>query len=164
MAHGYRLERLRRERQKALANGDTRRAAKLGIREQRVERKLAPHRLLALGMVDPEMDAIEIASAAGLAKHPVRLAPSGPAAQTGPATQTGQAAQAGQARRNGRGAPAGRVSAMSPASAPNIDRLPGGGRSGPKHRSVMDDAREVAARRKRQLGWGSEQPRSRREA
>ena len=160
MAHGHRMERLRRERQKALANGDTRRAAKLGVREQRVDREHARHRLLALGMVDPEVDAVEIASAASLAKHagrstppsgiPVQTAQGGQAARTG---QAGRAAQTGHARRSGREAPAGRPPSSFPVSAAQIDRVPVGVRPESQRSSVMDDAREVAARRKRQLGW-----------
>ena len=91
MAHEHRLERLRRERQKALANRDTRRAAKLGDREQRIEGKQARHQMVALAMLDPEMDAVEVASVASVAK---RVGGSSP--RSGAVPQTGQVAQAGQ--------------------------------------------------------------------
>src|SRR4029077_15060375 len=55
------LERVRRERQKALASGDTRRAAKLGAREQRIEGERARRKRLAEAMLDPELELGEIA-------------------------------------------------------------------------------------------------------
>ncbi len=149
IAQGKRLERLRHERQKALANGDTRRAAKLGVREQRIEGKQARHQTLALAMLDPEMEAVEIASVASATKRASGSAPPGSVAHTGQAP------------------------VKPPATAPrseirhvdlgHVERRSGGGQQEQQRSSVMDDAREVAARRKRQLGWGTDQPRPRSE-
>lgn len=153
VAHGYRLERLRRERQKALVNGDTRRAARLGVREQRIEGEQARHEMVALGMIDPEMEAVEVVSIAGMAKP----GPPPPSSSS----RSGSVSQTGQLTRPGRGAQSGQAATKSSAGAPripNVDRRPGGEQRVPQRSTVMDDAREVAARRKRQLGWGPEQP------
>ncbi len=173
MAHGHRLERLQRERQKALANGDTRRATRLGVRQQRVEREQARHRMLALGLVDPELDVVELAAVASMPKRgagaaqpaasgrPVaqrgHRAPAGrdqPATPTGlspgaPPSRVGRATHLGRTGQRPPDAPADRVSGVSDASGPQSER------DAPRM-SVMDDAREVAARRKRQLGWATE--------
>jgi hypothetical protein len=117
------LERVRRERQKALAEGDAQRAAKLGAREQRVEAKLARHQALALEMADPELGVSELMADATAIRH-----------------------IGGSGSRGG-----GAASGDSPGSAATGPPL-----STKRRSSVMDDARDVAARRKRQLGWEAE--------
>ncbi len=154
------LERVRREREKALANGDTRRAAKLGAREQRIEGKHARREMLALAMVEPEIEAGELAASAMAGRHA-----GGKGAQNGrvgggqPAGGHSQAVgPAGGRGREGPQAP--RSSLQDPlSSTAGIRRA--GEQGGARERarqssSVMDDAREVAARRKRQLGSGPE--------
>jgi len=119
-----RLERVRRERKEALASGDTRRAAKLEKREQRVERKLIRHQMLAVGMLDPEVEVGELMSGA---------------------MASGRLVQNNRASGANAGVPAGgQASEVQPQFARPPSR-------------VMDDARAVAARRKRQLGWEPEE-------
>ncbi|MGA7706060.1 MAG: hypothetical protein WB998_14345, partial [Solirubrobacteraceae bacterium] len=97
MVHVHRLERLARERQTALASGDSRRATELGVREQRVEREQARHHSVALGIVDPEVGAVEIASIASVATQARRSGPpSRPSVRPGPAAQTAQAGRLAQ--------------------------------------------------------------------
>jgi hypothetical protein len=122
------LERIRRERQKAIVEGDTRRATELGVREQRVEAKLAGHQALALEAVDPELGVGELMADATAIRHIGGKDPQGGGAASG-----------------------GAESGESPG--PPADNPPG---SAKRRSSVMDDAREVAERRKRQLGWGTE--------
>ena len=119
-----RLERVRRERKEALASGDTRRAAKLEKREQRVERKLIRHQMLAVGMLDPEVEVGELMSGA---------------------MASGRLVQNNRASGADAGMPAG---GQASEAQPQFAR--------PRSR-VMDDARAVAARRKRQLGWEPEE-------
>lgn len=117
------LERVRRERERALDEGNTRRAATLGAREQRVEAKLAERQASASDGVDPELAVGELMTEATAARHV--------------------------------GANGGHDRAMRSESSivpPGVD-----GFGAPEQRSsVMDDAREVAAGRKRQLGWDVE--------
>ncbi len=128
LEHSRQLERVRRERQKAITEGDTKRAAKLGAREQRVEAKLARHQELAVEAVDPEIGVGELMADAAAIRH-----------MGGSDFQGGDVASGGPASGNSAGAVAGDPLTFA------------------KPRpSVMDDAREVAARRKRQLGWESE--------
>ena len=177
MAHRKRLERLRHERQKALANGDTRRALELGAREQRIEGKRERRGTLAMAMLDPELELGEVASMASVAGHS-----GGERTRSGSAmarhasvdhravgrsqTMRPQAADVGQGlvQKGGSTPPSGlradprAVDALRGSVAPQ-------GREGARHEStVMDDVREVAARRKRQLGWGPEQPPPERES
>jgi hypothetical protein len=115
---------VRREREKALERGNTRRAAKLGAREERVEHKLARRDMLALGILDPEVEVGELAAAAIASRHiATRGGSSGRAAGVSAGVQTGEAQ-------------------------PQFAR--------PRSR-VMDDAHAVSARRKRQLGWETEE-------
>jgi hypothetical protein len=117
------LKRVRHERQKALDNGDTRRAATLGAREQRVEAKLAKRQMPALEGVDPELAVGELMADAIATRH---IGVNGV-----------------------HGSEMGSENSPGP---PGVDAL-----ETAKQRSrVMDDAREVAAGRKRQLGWDVE--------
>lgn len=120
LAQSGQLERVRRERQKALAKGDTQRVVKLGVREQRVEAEHARHRALALEVADSELGVGELMADAMAIRH------------IGGSGSKGGGATA-------RNSP-GPMAADSPVDAR-------------RRSSVMDDAREVAARRKRQLGW-----------
>jgi len=150
----------------------TRRAAKLGFREQRIEGEQARHQMIALAMLDPEMEAVEVASVASMAKRAGGSSP-----RSGSVPQTGHAPQTRQGAKTGRSAPSGQTPTMPPVGAPGspnvqaptkpsagapkiptVEHRPDGGQRAPQRSSVMDDAREVAARRKRQLGWGPEQP------
>lgn len=128
LEHGRQLERVRRERQKAIAEGNTQRAAKLGAREQRVEAKLARHQALAMEAVAPEVGVGELMADATAIRH-----------------------IGGSGSRGGGAAGGGAESGRSPGPAAGDPPMPVKRRS-----SVMDDAREVAARRKRQLGWEAE--------
>jgi hypothetical protein len=128
LEHSRQLERVRRERQKAITEGNTKRAAKLGAREQRVEAKLARHQTLAVEAVDPEVGVGELMADATAIRH-----------IGGSGRHDGGAASGGAASGNSSGPTAG----DPPMSAK-------------RRSSVMDDAREVAARRKRQLGWEAE--------
>jgi hypothetical protein len=167
---GGQLERVRREREKAVANGDTRRAAKLGAREQRIEGKHARRETLAPAMVEPELEAGELAVSAVAGRHA-----GGKGAQNGrvggphPAGGHTQAVGPAGGGAGGRRAPGGgaggglqapRSRSQDPSSS-TAEVLQAGEQGGARERarqssSVMDDAREVAARRKRQLGWGPE--------
>jgi hypothetical protein len=69
LEHSRQLERVRRERQKAITEGDTKRAAKLGAREQRVEAKLVRHQVLAAEAVDPEVGVGELMADAAAIRH-----------------------------------------------------------------------------------------------
>lgn len=171
MAHGKRLERLRRERQKALADGDTRRALELGAREQRIEGKRARRGTLAIAMLDPELELGEVASMASAARRPGGERTRSGSAVAGRAGVDPHAVGHAQAARPpGAAAGPGLVRKGGLAAQPGlrgasraVDALQGGGsprqRDGARQEStVMDDAREVAARRKRQLGWGPERP------
>jgi hypothetical protein len=131
---GGQLERVRREREKALANGDARRAATLGAREQRIEGKHARRETLALAMVEPELEVGEIAASAVAGRHA-----GGKGTESRPAESGRSHAVASPDARTARGGRA------------QDARERAGQRS-----TVMDDAREVAARRKRQLGRGPE--------
>jgi hypothetical protein len=127
---GGQLERVRREREKALANGDTRRVAKLGAREQRIEGRHARRETLAPAMVEPVLEVGELATSAVAGRH-----------------------AGGKSPRDGR------VGGPHPAGRHSQAVGPAGGTARERARqssTVMDDAREVAARRKRQLGWGPE--------
>jgi hypothetical protein len=170
MALGKRLERLRRERQKALANGDTRRALELTAREQRIEGKQARRGTLAVAMLDPELELGEVASVVSAAKHPGGEGPRSGSAVAGRvhagslAVGHSQVAQppsvtAGPGLVHGGSATLqSGLSGTSPAvGALQHGGLPHGPERARHESSVMDDAREVAARRKRQLGWGSDQ-------
>ena len=128
LEHSRQLERVRRERQKAITEGDTKRAAKLGAREQRVEAKLARHQALAMEAVDPEVGVGELMADAAAIRH-----------MRGSGSHGGGVASGGAASGNSSGPEAGDPLTFA-------KRRP----------SVMDDAREVAARRKRQLGWEAE--------
>ncbi len=128
LEHSRQLERVRRERQKAIAEDNTKRVAKLGAREQRVEAKLARHQPHATEAVDPEVGVGELVADATAIRH-----------IGGSGSHGGSAARGGAAR----GDPPGSAAAEPPVSVTRRSR-------------VMDDAREVAARRKRQLGWESE--------
>lgn len=121
------LERVRHERQKALAEGNTQRAAKLGAREQRVEAELT-HQGLALERVDPELAVGELMADAIAARH----------------------IDGNEARGDNRSSD----DSIGPVGADLLEAAKG--RSNRGRSRVMDDAREVAARRKRQLGWGVE--------
>ena len=129
------LERVRHERQQALAGGDIRRVALLTARERRIEDEQSPY------VAGSAMSA----SASGKIDPGRALAVSMPGS---PASEAGRA----QTPRPG------------PVSGASSRLTPGGGTVPPDRRlsaerpqversSVMDDAREVAARRKRQLGW-----------
>jgi hypothetical protein len=161
------LERVRREREKALSSGDTRRAAKLGAREQRIEGKHARREALALMTVEPELEVGELATSA-VARHASRKgAPHGCGGDAHLAgghshgvSPAGGRARARQAPATGTrgGMQAPRSRSQDPSSS-TAGMLPARGQGGARERaqkgsSVMDDAREVAARRKRQLGWG----------
>jgi hypothetical protein len=122
------LERLRGERQKAIVEGNTRRAAELGAREQRIEATLARHQALAREVVDPELGVGELISDAIATRHIDEKGAQGGGAASGGAE---------------RGEPPSSAVGKPPVSAK-------------PRSSVMDDAREVAARRKRQLGWGTD--------
>jgi hypothetical protein len=164
---GGQLERVRREREKALSSGDTRRAAKLGAREQRIEDKHARREALALAMVEPELEAAELAASAMDSHASGRGAPhgrSGDAHLAGghshgvsPARERARARQApATGVRGGTQTPPSRSQAP-PSSTAGMPQARGQGVAWERARqgsSVMDDAREVAARRKRQLGWG----------
>ncbi len=126
LEHSRQLERVRHERQKAITEGDTKRAAKLGAREQRVEAKLARHQALAMEAVDPEVGVDELMANAMAIRH-----------IGGGGSDGGGAASSGSP-----GSP-GPAASDSPTFAK-------------RRMSVMEDAREVAALRKRQLGWEAE--------
>lgn len=128
LEHSRQLERVRRERQKAITEGNTKRAAKLGAREQRVEAKLARHQALAVGAVDPEVGVGELMADATATRH-----------IGGGGSHGDSAARGGTAGGDSPGSAAG--------DPPTFAK---------RRSSVMDDAREVAARRKRQLGWEAE--------
>ncbi|MGA9286213.1 MAG: hypothetical protein WBV85_12315 [Solirubrobacteraceae bacterium] len=138
MVHGRQLKRVRRERQKALAKGDTRRVAKLAAREQRIEdeqpRRRTPVSAFASATLDSRLESRNSAPVTGATKRPL-----------GQASGVGSVADASVRFAPGPGA-----------SRP--DRESVGRRSVGRSSSVMDDAREVAARRKRQLGWGTDRP------
>lgn len=136
MLHGRQLERVRRERQKAMAKGDTRRVAKLAAREQRIEdEQPRPNASAsASATLDSGLGSTNSTPARGAAKHP-----------------RGQASQV----RSVADAPV-RFAPRPGSSRP--DRGSVGKHSVGQRSSVMDDAREVAARRKRQLGWGTDPP------
>ncbi len=133
-----RLERTRRKRREALASGNTRRAAKLEKREQRVERKLLRRQMLAVGMLDPEVEVGEVMSAA-MAR--------GRLGQKNRAIGAGAGAPA-----DGPGAPVDGPGAPADGQASEAQSQPAR-----PHSRVMDDARAVAERRKRQLGWEPEE-------
>lgn len=140
LEHSRQLERVRRERQKALVEGNTQRAAKLGAREQRVETKLARHQMLAAEAVDPEVGVGEMMADAAAIGHIGGGGSHGGGAVGGGSGSHGGGAASGGAARSGSSGP--------PAGGPPTFARP--------RPSVMDDAREVAARRKRQLGWESQ--------
>ena len=151
---GGQLERVRREREKALANGDTRRAAKLGAREQRIEGTHARRETLELAMVAPELEVGELAAIAVAGRHAGRQgAQDGRVGGVHPAGGHSQpVGPAGEAARRGPQAP--RSSRQDPSTA-GIRQAGEQGDASERARqssSVMDDAREVAVRRKRQLG------------
>jgi hypothetical protein len=157
---GGQLERVRREREKALANGDTRRAAKLSAREQRIEGKHARRETLAPAMVEPELEVGELAASAVAGRHAGGKGPRD-GRVGGPHPAGGHSQAVGSAGGGARGGPqAPRSSRQDPSSSmAGIRQASEQGRAPERARqssSVMDDAREVAARRKRQLGWGPE--------
>jgi hypothetical protein len=166
------LERVRSEREKAVANGDTRRAAKLGAREERIEGTRARRETLALAMVEPEpeLEAGELAVSAVGGRHAGGKGPrngqpgaghsvGGHAHAVSPAGSDVRGRQApGAGARGGQKASPSR-SQSPPSSTAEIWQGSEQGDARKRARqssSVMDDAREVAARRKRQLGWGPE--------
>ncbi len=168
---GRQLERVRREREKAVANGDTRRAAKLGAREQRIEGRQPRRETLALAMIEPELELGELAVGAVARRHmggggaqnrrvegaSLAGGDSHGASPAGGAAH-GRLAPGASARERHR-APDAKVQDQA-SSTPGTWQAgePGGARERARRSSsVMDDAREVAARRKRQLGWGPAQ-------
>jgi uncharacterized membrane protein YgcG len=173
------LGRVRRERQIALANGDTRRAAKLGAREQRIEGERARRGALAVAMLDPELELGEVASMATVVRHRGGEGPQIGSTVTGhpvnhlavghsqvvrppPAAPRG-AAEPGLVGGGGPTPEPGSRGALPAAGAPQAGGRGEARQPARQRSSVMDDAREVAARRKRQLGWGPESAESWRE-
>ena len=169
-AQGGQLERVRSEREKAVASGDTRRAAKLGAREERIEGKPARREALTLAIVEPELEAGELAVSAVAGRRAGWKGPregrAGDGDSAGGRSHTVSPASGGARGRQAPGAGAReREEALTsrsqgpPSSRAEIWQTSEQGDVRKRARqssSVMDDAREVAARRKRQLGWGSE--------
>jgi hypothetical protein len=174
-AHHGQLGRVRRERKKALANGDTRRAAKLGAREQRIEAAHARHKALALALVEPEVELGDLAVSALAGRQAgERSARTGAAgngyiadgrsrAESHPDTRAGggQAGSGvgGSAGGSVRGAPSETHASLgsrnrSATTGSHVGEQADARGRARQRSSVMDDAREVAARRKRQLGCG----------
>jgi hypothetical protein len=121
-------------------------------------------------MVEPELELGELAATAAAVRRLGGQGPRSGSAGTGDSAggYSHIASSAGGAMREtlalGRADGGGQVPqsasqrALSGAETSLASKRPGRGQRARHSSSVMDDAREVAARRKRQLGWGSEQP------
>lgn len=155
-AERTRLTRLQREHAKALAAGDTRRAAKLAHRKRRVEEQLQ-HWQREADTAAPTPDGGGSPQPRGSAKRggpeidPRRVSRTQPSSMAdAPAPAAGFAPPRGRPRAT---TPNDR-DRLQPGPLRDRERGAGDSDAAGEESSVMRDAREVAARRKRQLGTG----------